>query len=150
MFASKISIVIPTRNGGETLPAVVDAISRQRIDVPVETIAIDSGSTDGTVALLRRHGVNVFDIKADAFDHGLARNLGLSLATGDLAVLLVQDAVPASDQWLSTLTAPFRTDPQLAGTFARQEACTNAGPITRHYHATYLASSAVGRTHRPA
>jgi GT2 family glycosyltransferase len=146
MFASKISIVIPTRNGGETLPAVVDAVSRQRIDVPVETIAIDSGSTDGTVALLRRHGVKVFDIQADAFDHGLTRNLGLSLATGDLAVLLVQDAVPASDQWLSTLTAPFRTDPQLAGTFARQEPCTSAGPITRHYHAAYLASSPIGRT----
>ena len=146
MSATRISIVIPTLNGAATLPAVVEAISRQRIDVAVETIAVDSGSTDGTVALLRRHGVKVFDIQAEAFDHGLTRNLGLSLAAGDLVVLLVQDAVPTCDNWLSILTAPFRSDPQLAGTFARQEPCADAGPLTRHYHASYLAASAVGRT----
>jgi len=146
MFARKVSIVIPTRNGAVTLPAVLDALARQRIDVPVETLAIDSASTDGTIALLRRHGVKVLDISSDAFDHGLTRNLGLSLATGDLVVLLVQDAVPASEDWLSNLTAPFDRDPQLAGTFARQEPSPNAGKITRHYHASYLASSPVGRT----
>ena len=146
MSASRISIVIPTRNGSGTLAAVIDAISRQKIDAPVETIAIDSGSTDGTVALLQRHGVKVFDIEAKAFDHGLTRNHGISVATGDLVVLLVQDAVPASDTWLSALTAPFHDDPQLAGTFARQETCANARPITRHYHASYLAASTAGRT----
>jgi rhamnosyltransferase len=146
MSASRISIVIPTLNGGKTLPAVVAAISRQRIDVPFETIAVDSGSTDGTVALLRGHGVKVLDLQAKAFDHGLTRNFGLSLATGDLVVLLVQDAVPVSEEWLSALTAPLRTDPQLAGTFARQEPCQTAGPLTRHYHASYLAASQEGRT----
>src|SRR5690349_17550862 len=146
MFARKVSIVIPTRNGADTLPAVLDALARQRIELAVETLAIDSGSTDGTVALLRRHGVKVLDISSDTFDHGLTRNLGLSLATGDLVVLLVQDAVPASDDWLANLTAPFDGDPQLAGTFARQEPSANAGAITRHYHASYLASSPVGRT----
>jgi glycosyltransferase involved in cell wall biosynthesis len=146
MFARKVSIVLPTRNGADTLPAVLDALARQRIEVPVETLAIDSGSTDGTVALLRRHNVKVLDISSDSFDHGLTRNLGLSLATGDLVVLLVQDAVPASDDWLSNLTAPFDADPRLAGTFARQEPSASAGAITRHYHASYLASSPIGRT----
>jgi rhamnosyltransferase len=145
MFARKVSIVIPTRNGTVTLPAVLEALARQRIDIPVETLAIDSASTDDTVALLRRHGVKVLDINSDAFDHGLTRNLGLSLATGDLVVLLVQDAVPASADWLSNLIAPFDADPQLAGTFARQEPSPNAGNITRHYHASYLASSPGGR-----
>jgi hypothetical protein len=28
----KVSIVLPTRNGAATLPAVLDAISRQRVD----------------------------------------------------------------------------------------------------------------------
>src|SRR5262245_38167539 len=146
MFARKVSIVIPTRNGADTLPTVLDALARQRLEVPFETLAIDSGSTDGTVALLRRHGVKVLDISSDAFDHGLTRNLGLSLATGDLVVLLVQDAVPASADWLSDLMAPFDVDPLLAGTFARQEPSANAGAITRHYHESYLASSAVRRT----
>src|SRR4051812_34710400 len=113
-----ISIVIPTRNGSATLPAVLEAIGRQRIEAPVETLAIDSGSTDRTVALLREHAVSVVEIPANEFDHGLTRNLALSLVTGDLVVLLVQDAVPDSEDWLEQLTSPFRTDPQLAGTFA--------------------------------
>jgi rhamnosyltransferase len=145
MFTS-ISIVIPTRNGIDTLPDVLDAITRQRIDVPVETIAVDSGSTDGTVQLLRDHRVTTIGIDANAFDHGLTRNLGLGAATGDLVVLLVQDAVPVSETWLSTLTEPFRADGKLAGTFARQEPRVDAGRLTRHYHASYLAASPIART----
>jgi glycosyltransferase involved in cell wall biosynthesis len=144
MFES-ISIVIPTLNGADTLPAVLEAIARQQIDVPVETIAVDSGSTDGTVALLQRHHVDVVTIPTQTFDHGLTRNLALDRAHGDLAVLLVQDAVPVSDNWLATLTAPFRADVNLAGTFARQEPRPDAGAITRRYHASYLAASACGR-----
>jgi rhamnosyltransferase len=144
-MSESISIVIPTLNGAETLPAVLDAIARQRIDVPVETLAVDSGSTDGTVALLQRSCVDVVTIPAQTFDHGLTRNLALARASGDLVVLLVQDAVPVSDDWLATLTAPFRTDELLAGTFARQEPRPNADQITRRYHASYLAASPRGR-----
>src|SRR5215467_9389188 len=132
-----ISIVIPTLNGAETLPAVLDAIARQRIDVPVETLAVDSGSTDNTIALLQRHRVDVVTIPARTFDHGLTRNLALDRASGHLVVLLVQDAVPVSDDWLATLTAPFRADEHLAGTFARQEPRPDADAITRRYHASY-------------
>ena len=93
-----ISIVIPTLNGAETLPAVLEAIARQRVDVPVELLAVDSGSTDGTVSLLQQSRVDVTSIPSQAFDHGLTRNLALSRAHGDLVVLLVQDAVPVSDE----------------------------------------------------
>jgi len=140
-----ISIVIPTLNGAETLPAVLDAIARQRIDVPVETLAVDSGSTDNTIALLQRYRVDVVTIPARTFDHGLTRNLALDRASGHLVVLLVQDAVPVSDDWLATLTAPFRADEHLAGTFARQDPRPDADAITRRYHALYLAASRRGR-----
>ena len=141
-----ISIVIPTRNGAATLPGVLEAIARQRVDGRVQTIAVDSGSTDGTVSLLREHGVRVVDIPEGTFDHGLTRNLGIGATTGALVVLLVQDAVPATDDWLSNLIAPFRTDAQLAGAFARQEPRPDAGPITRHYLAPYVGASASART----
>ena len=144
-MSESISIVIPTLNGARTLPAVLDAIARQRIDAPVETLAVDSGSTDGTVALLRQQRVDVVTIPASTFDHGLTRNLALSRASGDLVVLLVQDAVPSSDDWLATLIAPLRHDAQLAGTFARQEPAPDADAIARHYLASYLAASTCGR-----
>jgi rhamnosyltransferase len=71
-----ISIVVPTRNGMATLPALLDAIWRQRIAWPVETIAIDSGSTDGTLELLKGKVNHLITIPPHTFDHGLTRTPG--------------------------------------------------------------------------
>jgi rhamnosyltransferase len=141
-----VSIVLPTRNGAATLPAVFDAISGQRVDFPFEVIAVDSSSTDGTAELLRRRVDRLIGITADAFDHGLTRNLGIEQARGELIVLLVQDAVPASETWLAALTAPFLEDERLAGTFARQLPRPDASPIARDYLQRWVASSDVART----
>ncbi len=146
MSTPRVSIVLPTRNGAATLPAVLDAISRQRVDVPVEVIAVDSSSTDGTAELLRGRVDRLISIAVREFDHGLTRNLGIEQAHGELVVLLVQDAVPASDCWLAALIAPLLADERLAGTFARQLPRPDASPLTRSYLDRWIASSAVGRT----
>ena len=82
----------------------------------------------------------------DAFDHGLTRNLGIEQAGGELVVLLVQDALPASDSCLAALTAPLLADERIAGAFARQLPRPDASAITRHYLARWVASSDAGRT----
>jgi rhamnosyltransferase len=146
MSTPRASIVLPTRNGAATLPAVLDAISRQRADFSFEVIAVDSSSTDGTADLLRRRCDRLISIAAEAFDHGLTRNLGIEQARGELIVLLVQDALPASDSWLASLTAPLLADTRLAGTFARQLPRPDASPLARSYHERWIASSAVART----
>src|SRR5204863_6859983 len=126
-------IVLPTRNSAATLPAVLDAIGRQRDDFPFEVIAIDSASTDGSADLLHRRVDRVISIAADVFNHGLTRNLGIGQARGELVVLLVQDAVPASPLWLAGLTAPLFVDERVAGTFARQLPRPDASAVTRYY-----------------
>ena len=141
-----VSIVLPTRNGAATLPAVLDAIARQRVDFPFEIVAVDSSSTDGTADLLRGRVDRLIAIPADAFDHGLTRNLGIEQAGGELIVLMVQDALPASDSWLAELTAPLIADDTIAGAFARQLPRPDASAVTRYYHARWVASSAVART----
>lgn len=146
MSAPRVSIVLPTRNGAATLPALLDVISRQRIDFPFEIIAVDSASSDGTADLLRGRADRLISISADAFDHGLTRNLGIEQAGGELIVLLVQDALPASDTWLARLTAPLIADEGLAGAFARQLPRPDAPALTRHYLAGWVASSDVART----
>ena len=142
-----VSIVIPTRNGAATLPALLDAIARQRVEFRLEIVAVDSGSTDGTAELLRGRVDRLITIAADAFDHGLTRNLGIEQARGELVVLLVQDALPVSDTWLAALTAPLFGDDRVAGTFARQLPRPDASPITRWYLARWAASSEIPRTH---
>jgi rhamnosyltransferase len=142
----RVSIVIPTRNGAETLPAVLDALARQRIDMPREIIAVDSGSTDATLRILQGRVDRLIRIPAADFDHGLTRNAGISHAQGEFIVLLVQDAVPAADNWLMELTAPLRSDERVAGAFARHLPRDDASAVTRWYSQRWLASSESPRT----
>src|SRR5262249_19048568 len=67
-------------------------------------------------------------------------------ARGDLIVLMVQDAVPASDVWLAALTAPLRADAGLAGTFARQIPRSDASAITRRSLDRWAGTSPTPRT----
>jgi rhamnosyltransferase len=140
------SIVLPTRNGAETLPSVFEALSRQDVDFSYEIVAVDSGSTDGSADLLRRRADRVIPIAPAAFDHGLTRNLGIEHARGELVILLVQDAVPADGRWLAELTGPLRANRNVAGSFARQRARADATPITRYYHNRWVAAADVDRT----
>ena len=140
-----VSIVIPTKNGARTLPALLDAVARQRCDWPIEVVAVDSGSTDGTIELLRPRVDHLISIEPDSFNHGLTRNAGIEQTRGDIVVLLVQDAVPASDDWLSELVAPLLSDSRVAGTFARQQPRDDASAIVRYYLARWVAGSPAAR-----
>jgi rhamnosyltransferase len=142
----RVSIVIPTLNAGPSLAALLDAVQRQTI--PATIIAIDSGSTDGTLERLSRAGACVVTIAPDTFNHGDTRNLGLAQAVGELAVLLVQDAVPATDTWLEELIAPFG-DRSVAGSYGRQQARPDASRLTAHYLGTWAAARPEPRTSGP-
>lgn len=141
----RVSIVLPAKNGMTTLPAVFDALRAQQAPCGWEVVAIDSGSTDGTLEFLRRHADRTLTIPPASFDHGLTRNAGLAEARGEYVVLLVQDAVPASPSWLAALIAPLARDPSLAGTFARQQARPEASEITRRYLDGWIAASPTAR-----
>jgi rhamnosyltransferase len=147
--APLVSIVLLTRNAGAMLATVLEAIARQRTDFAYEVVAVDSASTDGTPARLAR-AARVISIPPDAFNHGLTRNLGVDHARGELIVFLVQDAVPASDDWLVTLTAPLRADPEVAGAFGRQLPHQEATAITRCYLDRWVAASPTPRSVRLA
>lgn len=146
MSAPAVSIVLPVRNGAAELPALFDAIARQRVDFSFEVVAIDSGSDDGTVALLRDRADRFIAIAAGDFDHGLTRNLGIEHARGELIVLIVHDALPASEDWLAALTAPLVADARVAGAFARQLPRPDASPLARRSLAWWVAASDVPRT----
>jgi rhamnosyltransferase len=141
MQAPLVSIALVTRNGIATLPDVLDAVSRQRVEFAYEVVAVDSGSTDGSAELLAGKVDRLFTIAPRTFNHGLTRNAAIEQARGELVVLLVQDAVPANDSWLDELTAPLLADARVAGTFARQRPRPDASPLTR----LYLERAAVAR-----
>jgi rhamnosyltransferase len=140
-----VSIVIPTYNAGTTLRGLLESLQRQSAAFDWEVIAVDSGSTDDTVHLLREHGAAVVSIPPGDFNHGTTRNMGLARATGEFAVLLVQDAVPANPEWLSELISPLLEDAGLAGTFARQKPWPHASRLSAHYLQRWIAGDTAAR-----
>jgi GT2 family glycosyltransferase len=141
-----VSIVIPTRNGAADLPALLDSLRRQRADFPFEIVAIDSASTDGTPDILRPRVDRLIGLPAGTFDHGLSRNAAIAASQGALVVLLVQDALPSSDDWLVALTTPLLDDETIAGAFARQRPRDDASAIARDYHAQWVAAATTPKT----
>ncbi len=113
--AVDISIIIPTLNGGALLADCLAAIERQEIARTYEVICVDSGSRPDDLAVMERLGARLYPIQKRHFNHGLTRDLGASLARGQVLVFLNQDAVPQDAAWLSRLTAPlFAADPPAA------------------------------------
>ena len=135
-----VSIVIPTWNAGPLLEQVLAAIESQDSGYVREIVAIDSGSTDGSVERLLRHGATVLHAERTRFNHGDTRNAALSRVRGAFAVLLVQDAVPASHSWLSALIDPLVTDEAVAGSFARQAPAPGASSVTTYYLSKWAAA----------
>ena len=128
-----VSVLIPTKNGARYLAEVLDAIRKQQGDFRLqEIIAVDSGSRDETVQILKRHGVTVVQIPAQEFGHGRTRNLLASHAHGDALVFLTQDAIPANERWLHNLLAPLRHDPSIVGVYSRHTPRSDCHPMEWH------------------
>ena len=68
----KISIIIPTLNGEDTLPDFFAALTMQDIAVD-EIIVGDSASDDRTVEICTQQGARVLHVPRDEFDHGGTR-----------------------------------------------------------------------------
>ncbi len=145
MERPRVSILIPTKDAGATLGTTLERIASQRAPFSYETVAVDSGSQDGTLERLAAAGVRVNRIPPESFGHGRTRNLGVTMCRGETVVLLVQDAVPDSDGWLAALVAPLESNSRIAGSFARQKAHPDADAVTRCNLARWVAGREQGR-----
>jgi GT2 family glycosyltransferase len=144
---SGVSVVVPTRNAGPRFAALLAALRRQRgRGADLDLVVVDSGSQDETASLAERHGARVLAIDPARFDHGRSRDEGIAAAQGSFVVLLVQDAVPVDDGLVERLLEPF-ADPTVVGTFARQVARDEHGPLVARdvaLHAEACADPLVG------
>jgi rhamnosyltransferase len=114
-----VSVVIPVKNGTDTLHSCLKGLFRQTVKDRMEVIVIDSGSTDGTLDMLRQYPVKVHNLPPKEFNHGETRNLGVQLAKGTFVVMTVQDATPASDDWIEIMLSHF-SNPEVAGVCGQQ------------------------------
>ena len=113
-----LSVIIPTLNEAEHLPAVL-ADLRQQQGVSLEIIVADGGSTDATRAVAEAGGVNVITARQG---RGAQMNAAARAATGDTLLFLHADSRLAGPDLLrhalAALTAASKGEERVAGHFS--------------------------------
>lgn len=86
-----VAVVVPCYNAQATLAATLDSLADQGAEL--ETIVVDDGSTDDSVAVARRFAPSVRLV--EEFHHGVsaARNRGIAETTADWLLFLDADDV---------------------------------------------------------
>lgn len=116
----KVTVALPTRNGGAQLEELLDALHRQRHPYgEIELLAADCASSDSTRQRVEAAGGRILEVDPADFDHGSTRDLLVETAGGEAVVLMSQDAVPAHENWLEALVCELDDD-RVAGAYCRQ------------------------------
>ena len=146
-LSAKVTVCIPTYNGGRLLYQVVERVRSQRTPWPFEIVIVDSSSTDGSIARLRSLpsiGLNlslrIKEIPKADFQHGRTRNMCADLASGEFVAFLTQDALPTDENWLYNMITVVEHFPRSAGAFGRHIAWPDASPFTKRDVADHFAN----------
>ncbi len=98
-ISTKTSIVIPTFNSKETLSGTLLSINNQKLTKKerglLEVIVVDDGSDDNTGHEIYKQSYN-FELKYIKQNHigrGSARNIGVSISSGEIIIFLDADVI---------------------------------------------------------
>ena len=134
----RVSIVIRTLNEAEHLDDLLTLIKRQEFpQADVETVVIDSGSSDPTLEIATRHGARITRIRKSEFSFGRSLNMGCDFATGDILVFVSGHCVPVATDWLQRLCQPL-LDGTVAFTYGRQIGDDDSNFSERRIFAKYF------------
>ncbi len=120
------SIVIRAYNEEQHIGKLLKGIEEQTIK-DIEIVIVDSGSTDGTLEIVKKFDVNIVNIDAREFTFGRSLNRGIQKARGKYIVIISAHCYPVYPDWLEQLLKPFE-DQRIAVSYGKQR-----GADTNHY-----------------
>lgn len=120
----KISVIVPTFNGGEVVGRLLTAIASPLQHYTSELIVIDSGSRDDTLKVVesfrdRLPSIKILHISQSDFNHGATRNLGVRGAKGDYIFFFSQDVTPVSEHYFEYALNDLDTHPNAVAVFGK-------------------------------
>ncbi len=121
-----VSIVIRAFNEGKHISRLLDGIMQQSVD-EIETIMVDSGSTDDTTRIAANYPLKIVTIRPGEFTFGRSLNRGIAAASGEIVVIISAHCYPMYPNWIERLIKPFE-DQSVAVTYGKQR-----GGETNHY-----------------
>lgn len=114
-----VSIVLRSYNEAWALRSTLAALKTQTYR-NWELIAFDSGSSDGSVELIRAaKPVHFVQMLPHEYRPGRVLNQGMELARNERVIFLNADATPQGPGWLGPLVSAL-ADPKVAAVFGRQ------------------------------
>lgn len=102
---AKISVIIPVYNIEKYLIECLDSVTNQTYK-DTEIICINDGSTDGSLSILEEYSQNDNRIKIITKENegqGVARNIGIDIATGEYVTFIDSDDYYASNEVLERM-----------------------------------------------
>ena len=118
------SIIIRAYNEEKHIRRLLEGIRHQTLK-DVETILVDSGSTDSTVEIAESYGAHVVRIPPEEFTFGRSLNYGIREAASELIVIASAHVYPVYPDWLAALLHPL-LDAQVALSYGKQRAPVSA------------------------
>lgn len=105
----KCSIIIRSFNEERHIGRLLDGIQRQELslEIELEIIVVDSGSTDSTVSIAKQMGASVIYLQKDEFSFGRALNLGCKYATGEILLFASAHVYPVYTDWINKMVSTF-------------------------------------------
>src|ERR1700676_3628629 len=95
----RVSVIIPVFNAARTIEQAIESVRAQSF-TDFEIVAVDDGSTDGSIEILRRCGYPARVLQQKNHGPSAARNLGIANSTGEYLGFL-----DADDWWKPELLA---------------------------------------------
>lgn len=126
----KVAVIVRAKDEMPYARFAMDMLHQQN-GPQFDLFAVDSGSTDGTLEVLKEYHANLSCIDPDTYVPGKVLNEAIAKTRHDVIVLLNADAIPQSDTWLKKLITPILTN-QADAVFSRQVARPEA-----HFIVTY-------------
>jgi len=111
MITPSVSIVINTLNRGAVLEKTLQSLVWLRYRGDFEVIVVNGPSTDNTQEILSRWRNKVRIADCPAANLSMSRNIGISMAQGDIIAFIDDDAIP-EPEWLEQLIAAY-ADPSV-------------------------------------
>jgi len=112
------SLVIRAHNEERHIGRLLKGISHQTL-TNVETILVDSGSTDQTLKIAGEYPVKILHIQPRDFTFGRSLNMGIAETSHERVVFASAHVYPVYPDWLERLIKPFE-DPKVAICYGKQ------------------------------